>query len=500
VRTPDGARDLLEHRNDEARHWLAIAATIVLALVAAVILVVVRRPKPPSEMIIVYTAGPFDVVETDSMVTFPIEHALGSLAGVAHVQSTSREGVSVVTLKLAPGADLFAVEQAVIAAIPRNTLPDELQPPLVTHVWQFEDRFVWLDANTDMLEFRGRLESVPNVRGVSACGDRHSEVSVVVDPPRLTAHGLVVHDVIAALEFGPLLSFKRGPVADIPTTPIKNGILVRDVARVDTTPVQKCRATRAGAEGILASVSVGTDHTTSDPAIRKSGVAFGLEHDAFRVEFPNAKGLTAADVDAVIRAAGATDVLVEESDGVVSAAVGVAKDACAVARESEKRLIVRTAVHVRACGLDDDARSMRIVGSDLDALIDAANRALPIAGGEKGVWGAFVEGAEKRTTRRVEVDRAHTASFERREILELANDGVDVGSTDKWERIVVRLPPGADLGPVRVTNEARPVEIDHLDMQRVVRVWLAAEDAPSAAKRVAKKLELPVGVVVLTGP
>jgi len=195
--------------------WTALAAIAILGLVSYGRLPAELNPRvdiPTVTVLTVYPgAGPREV---ESLVTRPIEDAVGSAAGLRDVYSSSQESLSVVSMDFRVGTDvnraLSEVKQKVDLA--RASLPDDARAPIVAKldinalpVVQFSlsgrlspDR---LRRIVDEV-VTPRLARIDGVGSVTVAGGRQREVRVQCDPQRLQALGVTVEDVANAVRAG----------------------------------------------------------------------------------------------------------------------------------------------------------------------------------------------------------------------------------------------------------------------------------------------------------
>ena len=116
---------------------LAIVVNLVIVLVgirALTTLPVQQFPSIESSSVIittVYTGASAETVR--GFLTTPIERAVSSIGGVDYVESTSRAGVSTVTVRLKLNHSSTAALAEVTARLQqvRSELPAEAEPPVV---------------------------------------------------------------------------------------------------------------------------------------------------------------------------------------------------------------------------------------------------------------------------------------------------------------------------------------------------------------------------------
>jgi len=145
-------------------------------------------------------------------VTKRIEQAVNPIAGVKHVFSTSREGLSTVIVEFELEVAINDVAQdarAKISAI-RNELPRGIEEPVIQKFDIGGMAIVSLAVRSDQLtarelstlvdrRVRRRLENLAGVGKVELVGESRREVAVEIDPARLDALGLGIDEVLAGL-------------------------------------------------------------------------------------------------------------------------------------------------------------------------------------------------------------------------------------------------------------------------------------------------------------
>lgn len=197
---------------------LALVVNLVLVLVgwrAITSLPVQQYPELESSSVIVNTVYYGASAETvRGFLTTPIERAVSSVNGIDHVESTSRAGLSTVTVRLQldhNSTDALAEVTARLQQV-RSELPPEAEPPTVevqrndrpyaTFYLSFTSSERDVPAVTDWLTrtIQPQLSTVPGVQRVSFEGARQIAMRVWIDPDRLAAVNLSPGDVHAALQ------------------------------------------------------------------------------------------------------------------------------------------------------------------------------------------------------------------------------------------------------------------------------------------------------------
>src|SRR6266513_2799434 len=212
---------------------LAAVVNLVIVLVgwrALTTLPVQQYPKIESSSVLITTVYYGAGAETvRGFLTTPIEHAVSAISGVDYVESTSRAGVSTITVHLKLNHNSTAALAEVTARLQqvRSELPAEAEPPVVevqradrpyaSFYLSFTSSERDIPALTDWLtrNLQPQLTTMAGVQRVDVVGGRPIAMRIWIDPDRLAALNLAPGDVHAALE--------------------RNGAIVRlsDVARVE---------------------------------------------------------------------------------------------------------------------------------------------------------------------------------------------------------------------------------------------------------------------------
>jgi multidrug efflux pump len=197
---------------------LAIVINLILVLVgirALTTLPVQQFPDVESSSVIittVYTGASAETVR--GFLTTPIERVVSAISGVDYLESTSRAGVSTVTVRLKLDHDSTDALAEVTARLQqvRSELPAEAEPPVVevqradrpyaTFYLSFTSSERDVPQLTDWLArtLQPQLATLPGVQRVSYEGSQALAMRIWIDPTRLAEHNLSPGDVQAALE------------------------------------------------------------------------------------------------------------------------------------------------------------------------------------------------------------------------------------------------------------------------------------------------------------
>ncbi len=198
---------------------LAAVVNLVIVLVgwrALTSLPIQQYPQIESSSVVITTLYYGASAETvRGFLTTPIERVVSAIGGVDYVESTSRAGVSTVTVRLKLNHSSTAALAEVTARLQqvRSELPAEAEPPAVevqradrpyaTFYLSFTSSERTVPAITDWLTrtIQPQLATIQGVQRVTnAEGGRPIAMRVWIDPNRLAALNLSPGDVQAALQ------------------------------------------------------------------------------------------------------------------------------------------------------------------------------------------------------------------------------------------------------------------------------------------------------------
>ncbi len=156
--------------------------------------------------------------DMEGLVTFPIETALNGAPGVRRVRSSTKIGLSVITVEFAWGTDPYLARQIVAEKLQlaKASLPRGIEAPVMAPAASVmgEIMFIaltWDDPakvgaggtvalkNTADYVLRKRLLAVPGVADALPIGGDLQQFQVTLKPERLAAYALTIDEVVKAV-------------------------------------------------------------------------------------------------------------------------------------------------------------------------------------------------------------------------------------------------------------------------------------------------------------
>ena len=165
----------------------------------------------PAQAIIQTEAPGLSSKQVETLVTQPIENALGGTVGLKTLRSKSLQGLSMVTITFRDGMDVYRARQlaaerlsTVAGNLPRGVRPPALLP-LTSSTSVAMVIGLTSDARTSMQlhdlaqwTVRPRLLGLPGVADVVVFGGDVPQFQIQVDPQKLLLYGLSLQDVLHA--------------------------------------------------------------------------------------------------------------------------------------------------------------------------------------------------------------------------------------------------------------------------------------------------------------
>ena len=267
---------------------MAAIALVVFAVVVTPRMSVDTFPELTPPVLVVGTMapglGPKDVEKT---LTWRIEKYVSATPGVEHVESVSRNNLSIVYVWLKWGTDLNAAQTLVQqqVAFAMSAVPKSLGvlPPFVLQYDPSNAPVVQVAVTGGGLSgpqlydyalnsIEPVLEGIPGVASASINGGRQRQINIVIDPVKAQARGLTssdvaeaVHDSNALLPSGEFISPKfdanvytnavPAQVRAIGDAVIKDhdgaSVMIRDVARVEDGGAPETQAVAVGGQNAV---------------------------------------------------------------------------------------------------------------------------------------------------------------------------------------------------------------------------------------------------------
>jgi hydrophobic/amphiphilic exporter-1 (mainly G- bacteria), HAE1 family len=153
-----------------------------------------------------------DPATVETQITKPLEDAIATLPNVDTIDSTSSNGVSIISVQFTTNAnpDLVPVDVERVVNSVRNQLPSEADPPSIAKFDTSATPVITVAVSgPQSLEemstlAKDRIErafaAVPGVQSVRVSGSVTREVQVQVDPQKLEAYGIGMNTVQLALQ------------------------------------------------------------------------------------------------------------------------------------------------------------------------------------------------------------------------------------------------------------------------------------------------------------
>lgn len=184
----------------------------------------------------------------DKQVSEPLESALQAVEGLESSSSTSRQGVSTVSLSFVYGTNLDRARSQVDRAISnvRSQLPDDANPQSFSgSVSDFPVVYMAVSSDKSLSELKAdlerltvpRLSKIDGVRSVGVTGGADQRISITPKTAELTDRGFTTQDITTALSknaglfpVGSLDQQKR-------TLPVQAGTTINSVKDIQKIPL-----------------------------------------------------------------------------------------------------------------------------------------------------------------------------------------------------------------------------------------------------------------------
>ncbi len=166
----------------------------------------------PNQVLILTNAPGLGPIEVEKLITFPVETSMSGLPGIVEIRSTSRFGLSAVTVFFKEGMDIYFCRRLVMERLPqaREAIPAGFGSPEMGpistglgEIYQFEVRGKGqslMDLRT-ILEWNiaPQLRTTPGVVEVNSYGGELKTYEVQLDADRLVSYNIPLEKVFDAL-------------------------------------------------------------------------------------------------------------------------------------------------------------------------------------------------------------------------------------------------------------------------------------------------------------
>jgi hydrophobic/amphiphilic exporter-1 (mainly G- bacteria), HAE1 family len=162
--------------------------------------------------LVIYTSQPeTGPAEIERYLTEPIEQAVARVPGVEHIESASRDGVSMIVLRFAWGTNMDFAALNVREKVDglRGVLPERAQRPVVLRTDPRSEPIlsisvagpadIWTTKDLTEAVFRRRLEQIDGVAQAAVTGGLEREIHVDVDAEKLESYGVTIEQIATAL-------------------------------------------------------------------------------------------------------------------------------------------------------------------------------------------------------------------------------------------------------------------------------------------------------------
>jgi cobalt-zinc-cadmium resistance protein CzcA len=193
---------------------ILVIVFVAIGLRAMVLLPIDASPDVTPNVVQIVTDAPgLGAVEVEKLITFPVEVSMRGLPGIKEIRSTSRFGLSSVSVYFEENLDIYFARRLVMERLQQaaSTIPNGYGPPEMTpvstslgEIYQFEVT----DPKRSLMELRSildwqiapRLKEVPGVVEVNSFGGELKTYEVQLRPDALVAYAIKLEDVFRALE------------------------------------------------------------------------------------------------------------------------------------------------------------------------------------------------------------------------------------------------------------------------------------------------------------
>ncbi len=147
-----------------------------------------------------------------SQITEPLEQNISGASGIRVISSSSQEGRSQIKVEFDLDVDMEAAANDVRdkVSVARRMLPQDVDPPIVEKAdadaqpivfltVQSESKSIYDVAHVADTIIKERIQTIPGVSTVRIFGDKRYAMRLLLDPNRMTAHGITPEDIQTAV-------------------------------------------------------------------------------------------------------------------------------------------------------------------------------------------------------------------------------------------------------------------------------------------------------------
>ncbi len=166
----------------------------------------------PTQVVIQTESPGFSSNLVETLVSQPIEQAIGGTIGIKQIRSQSIPGLSVVTVIFDEGTDIYLNRQSISEKLATlsSSMPSGIVP-IITPLTSSASTVLGVGIVSDQkneIELRGfaesviipQLLSVQGVADVNRFGGSIGEIQIQINPEKLIKHNIAISDVISAIE------------------------------------------------------------------------------------------------------------------------------------------------------------------------------------------------------------------------------------------------------------------------------------------------------------
>jgi cobalt-zinc-cadmium resistance protein CzcA len=195
--------------------WTVIFLTLLLVIAGGYVaynIPVEAFPDLTNNQVVISTECPaMPPDEVDHLVTFPLEGALMGLPRTLSMRSTSKLGLSMITVVFEDDVNIYLARQQVNERIQQamSRLPDGLEPSLGPVATAFGEVYQYtVDGPLPLMDrktlhdwqLRYDLRTVPGISEINSWGGETQQFQIIADPAALQRYGLRLHDIATRVQ------------------------------------------------------------------------------------------------------------------------------------------------------------------------------------------------------------------------------------------------------------------------------------------------------------